>query len=195
MALRKKYAEHNSTDGIMKISSRIYLKNENFRCDLLRRLNGRVFHVTTAAAFENIQRDNFIFHNKSGRFPIHTSSEISFGRKNGWVCLFDLRCQSDDAIQDALEKYDFLRPDWLVDHELDQTVSHLAYLFLHPEKYSVLIPNSQGQLCDFFIPKVECWYPGDMPLDNIEEVLFVRIAENAPADPISRILYNIENGL
>ena len=92
-------------------------------------------------------------------------------------------------------KYDFLRPDWLTTHELEQTESHLAYLFLHPARYADLIPNSRGQISDFFVPKVECWYPGDMPLAHIEAVLFVRIIENVPTDPFLRALYHVEYGL
>ena len=169
--------------------------NKDYRNDLIRRLKGRIFHLTTAPAFEQIQKDKVIFHNKSGRFPVHTSSANSFGRKNSWVCLFDLRNQSDASIRDALLKYDFLRPDWLTDHKLEQTESHLAYLLLHSARYSDLIPNSQGQLCDFFVPKVECWYPGDMPLEHIEAVLLVRIIENVPTDPLYRALYQVEYGL
>ena len=169
--------------------------NKDYRNDLLRHLTGRIFHVTTATAFDYIQEDNYIFHNKSGRLPIHRSSENSYGRKNGWVCLFDLRNQSNETIRDALIKYDFLRPNWLVDHKLEQTESHLTYLFLKPASYSEIIPNSQGQPYAFFVPQVECWYPGDMPLGHIDSVLFVRIVENVPTNPLFRAAYYVEYGL
>ena len=169
--------------------------NEDYRNDLLRHLTGKIFHVTTATAFDHIQRDKVIFHNKSGRLPIHTSSENSYGRKNGWICLFDLRSHNDKIIRDALLKYDFLRPSWLVDHKMEQTESHLTYLFLKPTSYSDLIPNSQGQPYAFYVPHVECWYPGDMSLEHIDSVLFVRIVENVTTDPLLRALYYVEYGL
>jgi hypothetical protein len=77
---------------------------------LLDCLENQVFHVTTRAAFDGIQQTGEIKNNKSGTLPINTSSTASYGRLQGYVCLFDLRNKSEEVIRHTLECYYFLGP-------------------------------------------------------------------------------------
>lgn len=154
---------------------RLKYASDQFRDDLMDHLRGRVFHLTPTDLLKQIKRAGNIFHNQSGNLKLHTSSHASFGRKCGWVCLFDFRGLTDEELDDTLFKYNFLRPQWLIHRSLKWTKSNVTYLFLHPTHYDELIPNSNGERGAFFIPKTECWYPGNLPLGKIEEALSVKI--------------------
>ncbi len=156
--------------------------DEDHTEDLLQRLRGSVFHITTKEAFDHIREDGQVFHNKDGRFPLNTSSESSFGRNRGWVCLFDLRDQSREIIDETLLRYYFLEPHWFMRYEPSFIVSHLAYLILHPQAYDEIVPNetarrvwSETNNYEHYVPTTECWYPGDISLAFVQRVLLVRI--------------------
>ncbi len=83
-----------------------------YKEQLLGLLRDKVFHVTTAKAFENIQKDGFIYGNQDAKYPLNEGSLKSFGRCRGWVCLFDLRGKSDKEIENGLNCYYFLMPSW-----------------------------------------------------------------------------------
>ena len=161
--------------------------NEDFKEDLLERLRSNIFHLTTKRAFELIKENGFVYHNKNNKFALNTTSEKSFGRNRGCVCLFDLRKQSRAIIDETLMKYYFLRPSWFIRHEPEFTESNLAYLFVHPREYNRIIPNDTAKKVwletkkyEHYVPKTECWYPSNMPLECVGKVLLVRIYENAP---------------
>src|SRR3989337_4365420 len=98
----------------MEIES-IDFEDIGFKDKLLGLLRDKVFHVTTAKAFENIQKDVFIYGNQDAKYPLNPTSLNSFGRCRGWVCLFDLRGKSDEEIDNVLSRfYNFLRPKWFV---------------------------------------------------------------------------------
>ncbi|TAK09462.1 hypothetical protein EPO44_01260 [bacterium] len=154
---------------------------------LLDRLRGGVFHLTTRDAYEAIQKAGEISNNKSARFPLNTSSQNSLGRLLGCVCLFDLRNDTPEVIQNTLECYYFLGPTWFARHEDDCIVWDLAYLFLSPEYYDLIIPNSEVH--DYYkktgkylhaIPASEVWVKDKIPLSWIEKVFLVTIREPAP---------------
>ena len=163
--------------------------NKDFEEDLLERLRGNIFHLTTKRAFELIKEKGFVYHNKNNEFALNPMSEKSFGRNRGWVCLFDLRKQSREIIDETLIKYNFLRPSWFIRHEPEFTELNLAYLFVHPRVYNRIIPNDTANKVwletnkyEHYVPKAECWYPSNMPLECVGKVLLVRIYENAPKD-------------
>lgn len=163
--------------------------DEEHTAALLERLQDAVFHLTTKAAFDQIRRDGFIFHNRYLRFALNTASENSFGRNRGWVCLFDLRGHSRVTINETLTKYYFLEPSWFKRHKPQYTESNLAYLFLNPKVYREIVPNEMAASVreetnryEHYVPKTECWYPSDMPLTCVEKALLVRIYKSAPKD-------------
>ena len=131
--------------------------------------------------------DRFVFHNRQLRFALNTASENSFGRSRGWICLFDLRGQSEVTINEDLNKYYFLEPPWFKRHKPEYTESNLAYLFLYPKVYPELVSNQtatsigrETNRYECYVPKIECWYPGDMSLTCVGRVLLVRIYKSAP---------------
>jgi hypothetical protein len=161
----------------------------NYGDELMRHLRENVFHVTTSEAYERISRDGFIFHNKDDKYSINTGSVKSFGRHNGWVCLFDLRDKTDKEIEDALVCYYFLGPHWFTEYYSDYTERNIVYLILSPECFQNLVPNEEARKVwktssnyTQYIPKFECWYPGNLPLSCVQKVLIVRIRESAPKD-------------
>jgi hypothetical protein len=138
---------------------------------LLPRLLGTVFHVTSEAAFRSIQSSGVIESNQLGQrgftFP---QSEISYGRKRGFVCLFDLRRVDNDELQDALDKFYFLDP--MASKRQDP-----VYLFLDQPAYSELIPWTDARHTpEMWVPYVEAWYPRDLPLSSIRSALAVTVA-------------------
>lgn len=102
----------------MQIQSIDFIDTE-YRDELLGLLREKVFHLTTAKAYRKIRKEGFIFSNQDEKYPLNTGSLKSFGRYNGWVCLFDLRCKSDEEIENALMCYYFLGPSWLKEYYQD----------------------------------------------------------------------------
>lgn len=159
--------------------------DEDYADDLLGRLLGQVFHLTTRAAFELIKEAGEIRHNREESFPINVASEASYGRKKGWVCLFSLRNKDKNTVQQALDKYYFLGPSWFCNRTPAFSEWNLAYLFLDSAACSDLVQNESAQEEEphgHYIPEAEVWFPGNIPLDLIEEVLQVRIRIKAPKD-------------
>lgn len=70
-------------------------------------LKGKIFHVTSQHSAKQILKTGFIKSNKDGSLG-YNFSENSFGRKKGYVCLFDFRTASDDIIKKSLECFNFL---------------------------------------------------------------------------------------
>ena len=152
----------------------IQTSDDTDRKRLLKRLLGTVFHLTTADAFPGIVRDGRVGHNRNGQYPLNCGSQRSFGRLHGYVCLFDLRNASPAKISLARELCDFLYPDWLTGDRAENPV----YLVLRPEACHRLVPNASayyacraGGRALKYLPGAECWYPGNLPLEDIGEVL------------------------
>lgn len=159
--------------------------NTNYNNELLGHLRETVFHVTTIQAYESIQREGFfIYSNNKGEYSINTGSQLSFGRHRGWVCLFDLREKSDKEIEDTLFCYNFLRPRWFAKHWADYSEWTLVYLLLSSKCYGHIVtkPLNDGTVYTQYIPKSECWYPEDLPLNCIQKVIQVNIHEQVKKD-------------
>ena len=134
---------------------------------------GKVFHVTSFKSYCVILREGMIKTNKEGDFKFtFPQSEISYGRKRGYVCLFDLREKSNDIIEEGLMKYYFLNPY--------HTQNSPVFLIISPFLYSNLIYDAKAREEDtkyeeMFIPYVECWYPGSISLKYVGEILEVKV--------------------
>jgi len=163
----------------MEIES-IDFEDTEYKEQLLGLLRDKVFHVTTVKAFESIQKDGFIYENQNAKYPLNPTSLYSFGRCKGWVCLFDLRGKSDKEIENGLNCYYFLMPSWFREFNKSEyyTEWRLVYLYLSHAYYKDLMPNrvaSQHEKPSQFIPDIECWYPGNIPIGYIEKSIYVRI--------------------
>jgi len=170
---------------VMKIEELTYQNGDTE--DLIVRLRGKVFHLTTQTAFDFILKSNAILHNKDELFRLNTNSENSFGRRMGCVCLVDIRNQNPEHLNHVLNCYDFLGPSWFADLQEDCTVWKLAYLILAPAHYHHLIPyekvhehyRATGKFPQV-IPKGETWIKDRIPLPWMETVLLATIRNAAP---------------
>ncbi len=175
----------------MNINKIEYIR-QDYKDNLLGKLFGNIFHLTTNTAFEQIRKDGYVYHNRDGRLGINTCSEKSFGRNNGYVCLFDLRNENEITIEETLMRYDFLGPSWFTHYAREFMELNLVYLLLHSDEYDRLISNEiakSGQ----YVPKTECWYPGNMPLHCIREAFIVKIVKDPPKkDTLAFALYMMQ---
>jgi hypothetical protein len=137
--------------------------------EVLPRLRGTVFHVTTATAYGRIKSTGAILPNAHGRYRFSSpSSATSFGRLRNLICLIDLRLASDVQIRHALQCYYFLDP--FVASRTN------VFLTLREEVFAQLVPNSAGRAYspkETVIPDIEVWYPGRLPLHEIALILRV----------------------
>ena len=156
------------------------LKIDHIECEykklretLLPRLYGKVFHVTSPEGYKGIIENREIKNNnnKEVAFPF-ANSERSYGRKKGWICLYDLREVPEKDREIGFDRGRFFR--------LDYFKYNPYYLFINEKLYPQLIPwtqaNEQYLKGDtIIVPFIECWYPADIQLEYITEVLIVDI--------------------
>lgn len=161
------------------------LQDADLRAVLLPRLRDRVFHVTSQENFEKIREAGAILHNRDERFPLNVTSEASFGRRRGWVCLFDLRGCVERVLDRTLDRdYNFLQPRSFVRYLRDSTISNIAYLIVKQEASPSIVPQSFANEIDplgHYVRDTEVWYPGDVPLSLVESALLVTIRAAAPS--------------
>jgi hypothetical protein len=140
---------------------------ENVMLPLLR---GRVFHVTKEKNFDEIRRSGWIYSQQQARLVFTPRQpENSYGCKRGWVSLYDLRDTTDGEIKEAMIRYWFLRA---IAKENSQ-----VYLIVAESAWSSLISWKRASRevggKEFFVPFIEAWYPGDVPLQLVTESLMV----------------------
>lgn len=155
---------------------RIALHRDELESIVLPKLRGTVFHVTSQVGFEGIQATDSVYANGDGRFPFtFPQSENGFGRRRGYVCLFDLREVTDEQLTHALEGYYFLDPFGKKQNPI--------FLFLSPDSYDQVIHWSatKGDYTEMWVPYVEAWYPRDLPLSIIVKVLALDVEHPAPS--------------
>jgi hypothetical protein len=143
----------------------------DFSDRVLGRLRGHVFHVTSLQSFKQIEADGFIDTNEHGRYQTRFGFPSSYGRRMGYVCLFDLRDRSDDDIEFAHLCLPFTSPRQLGDL--------VAYLLLSSAAFPQLI-SEQAAINDVgahasrdWVPRLECWFPGRVPLEFVSSVFSV----------------------
>ena len=155
--------------------------NEELYEKLLPILNNNIFHVTSYERFEKIEKEGYIKSNKNGELGFtYPQSENSYGRKRGYICLFDLRNKTKEEIENGLDCFYFL--------DIYAFGNKQVYLILMEEYYTQLIDTEQAKAdigyTEMWIPNMECWYPEDLPLDNIKEVIIVNIQRDPEAEPL-----------
>ena len=133
-------------------------------------LRGRVFHVTKEENFLDIRRSGWIYSHRQERLAFSASyPETSYGCKRGWVSLYDLREPGDNEVKDALIRYWFLR-------RIGNDSAHV-YLIVDESAWSSLVPWKRASRDvggkEFFIPFIEAWYPGDIPVQFIADTIML----------------------
>jgi hypothetical protein len=154
------------------IPKKIACKHFELEEVLLPLLLGRVFHVTTEATFDRICQLGRIYSNQEVEFALTLGhSKNCYGRKRGWVSLFDLSHTADAHIKEALIRYWFLR-------SIRNENTHV-YLFIAESAWQSLISWKRASrevgATEVFIPFVEAWYPGDIPIELVSDSLMVTV--------------------
>lgn len=157
---------------------------------LLPLLVGKVFHVTAKSSLESILKDGVIKSNKDGVFAYSfPQSDKSYGIKRGYICLFDLRKANKEQIEDALCKYYFLNPP-----RFDNLP---CFLIISSKIYKELIDTSIAKadvgFKEMWIPYVGCWYPCDLKIEYIDEIIEVNVDRTLPDVP-DEIRKSMEKG-
>jgi hypothetical protein len=141
---------------------------------LLPLLRGRVFVMTKEEKFNDICRSGWIYSQEQTQFVFAGQTKTTYARKRGWVSLFDFSDNKDKDIKDALIRHWFFRT-------VRNPGTH-AYLIIAESACSSLISWQQafrdagGK--EFFIPFVETWYPGDMPLELVSDCFVVTVHQS-----------------
>jgi hypothetical protein len=161
-----------------RLVSLLEIKQKRIDCEvsdlehiLLPFLRGRVFVMTKEEKFKDICRSGWIYSQEQTQFVFAGQTKTTYARKRGWVSLFDFSDNKDKDIKDALIRHWFFRT-------VRNPGTH-AYLIIAESACSSLISWHQafrdagGK--EFFIPFLETWYPGDMPLELVSDCFVVTV--------------------
>jgi hypothetical protein len=169
------------------IERHLKFHRDDLRACLLPKLEGRVFHVTTRAAFQKILEGGSINPNQDGSLGYtFGQSANSYFRHRGCVSVVDLRAVTPKELDDGLLKYYFLNPSFANNQPV--------FLLLFPSSYAQLIPWSRWKAeqawAEMVVPYIEAGFPGSIGVCFIEEVFLADI-ENPPGQ-MEKILCEVE---
>jgi len=145
----------------------------DLKAKILPLLINKVFHVTSEKRYTKIRETGVIKNNKDKKFKYtYAQSENSYGRKRGYVCLVDLRNISNELIEEMLMRYYFLMPtDWPP-----------VFLILNEQYYENIISwqvaAEEVSYKEMYVPHIECWYPEDIQISKISEILKISIIKS-----------------
>jgi len=157
---------------------RLVVRDRNARSRLLPLLREQVFHVSPLSRLAAIETSGAILCNRGGALgDLYPQSRISIARQRGYVCLFDLRQQGEDAIRDGLDCFGF--------PTAGRFGNGVACFILKPEATAgVVIWNdirAELEIGAFHIPNVESWFPGDLPLSHVESIVCAELIRRRDA--------------
>ena len=171
----------------MKTES-ITLHADELRSELLPLLLGRVFHVTTHAAFEKICADGKICVNTDGSLTPSAYYRNAYFRSHGCVSVCDLRFAGPEQVDQALRAYYFLNP------EADRAAP--AFLFLNSQSYPQLRSwREQGKSREFdkaIVPHIEAGFPDQIPLEFLDQALLVNVVHPPPNEHLAALRARIQ---
>jgi hypothetical protein len=167
----------------------VEVQEERLIDEVLPKLLGKIFHITSASGLNGIIQEGAILPNADDQFPsTYGQSRNSVGRHINAVCLFDLRDISSEDLQWTLDCFS------LGPHSLGDTV---VFLFLDQNFANKLIYPSdldpETRSNGIYIPKSECWYPQRLPLNHVECEMTVKIIRRPPGE-LELLLQAISTG-
>ncbi|MDI6727158.1 MAG: hypothetical protein QMD32_09320, partial [Smithellaceae bacterium] len=163
---------------------------DDLRTRLLPQLEGRVFHVTTRAAYQGILETGTINLNQDGSLGYtFGQSETSYFRRRGCISVVDLREVKQEELDDGLLKYYFLNPSFAKNKPV--------FLQLSPSTYATLIPWSRWKdeqaWGEMVVPYIESGYAGSIGIGSVEEVILADIMN--PQGQLEKILRQVEKSI
>jgi hypothetical protein len=158
------------------LTTKIDCKFSELQDAVLPLLRGRVFHLADVAALDSFYRRGSIPAGYRGQFAAGLCpAQTSYGAKRGYLCLFDFRVSAKSELEEAFIRHYFIKP-----FHYGNTY---CYLSLAPSAWPKLIPwqhaSSEVGTKELYIPFVEAWYPGDLPLDLVNDCLTVTVQPTA----------------
>lgn len=145
--------------------------------DIEAMLEGRVFHVTKRIYWPAICTAGEIRQNHDGRLPSSFGfSANSFFKNRGCVSLFDYRAPPDETIRDFRSRCNPFQP-------ATPGEEGIAILLLSHSLNSKLVDwakwKEENAFREMVVPYVEVGHPGPISLSQIDQVVFLRIEEDA----------------
>jgi len=141
------------------------------RRQLLPRLRGKVFHVTTPANALSIIQSGRIGSNQSNCYPLRWQG-TSYFRKRGFVSVCDLHHNTSVRLTNeaALSKY----------HIFNQgTMGASAFFFLAESHYDRLVKwracKKETGLSELVVPHLESGFPNEILLRDICAIWWVKV--------------------
>lgn len=135
------------------------------------KLEEQVFHYTSGINLNSILEQGSILPDKEGVRKTSAHSHESMGHFLKAVCLFDLRSKPIDQIEKIRGWYNFLEP------RLDENI--LVYLIMSDNYYKDLTVlsdlNEETKKIAMYLPHIESWHKGAIPMDKIEMIYKVKI--------------------
>lgn len=133
-------------------------------------LRGRLFHLTNEEAFEDICSYGSVFCKQQPPIALSPRQlENGYGRKRGWVSLYDLSDPANLEIKEALICHWFLRTI----RKENPLVCLIVAEDARPSLISWRRASREMGGAEFFIPFVETWYPGELPLRLVTDSLIL----------------------
>lgn len=154
-------------------TDRINLSAKEFQKILGPLLLGSVFHFTNEGAWQEIKRCGYISTNKLKKYSFTSiHSQESLGHHLNAVCLFDLREKSIDIFANNLILFDFFSRRWGAGPVYLLVLKQRAHIDLETFK------NVDEDLLKtkMYIPQIESWHIGDLPLDRIDKVYEINVS-------------------
>ena len=157
---------------------RTTLNEADLMDQLLPQLRDRVFHVTTQEAWPCIEASGRILSSLPDCVPQYDNAGL---RHIGHVSVCDLRSLEEDDLQLAMDAYYFL--------DFRKESRGPVFLFLTESAIEDLAPYHElsdriNSLEKHIVPFIEAGYAGNLPLEEISEVLAVDVVRRTtPAHP------------
>jgi hypothetical protein len=163
------------TIGFTVIRGKLEFNEQDLNDRLLPLLVERVFHVTSRERCERILAAGAILPNVDGLLgDTYPQSANSLARHSGYVCLFDLRHVSSDALDWGLSCFYFLAPTPLG--------RELSFLIVSPAAATILhwddVKENAGTNA-YHVPEIEAWHDGPLPTTAVERILDVTVRPRA----------------
>jgi hypothetical protein len=159
------------------------LGREDLHDRLLPELMGRVFHVTTRAAFAKIIQTGAIEPNHDGSLGYNYEQDAnSYFRRRGCVSVVDLRAVAAEDLELGLSRYYFLN--------LSFVSNRPTFLIISPSCHQRLISwygwKSERAHSETVVPYIEAGFPGSIATRLAEEALLVDV--DGPSDHTEEVI-------
>lgn len=166
---------------------RVKIHESELRTNLLDRLRGNVFHVTTQDAWPRIQSTGSVLSNPPDHTAIQKWKCDAYFRRESHVSLCDLRSVRESDLNVALDGYFFL--------DLGGGRADPVFLILSRSSLNEIVTYDEAiddatEAGQMIVPFIEAGYPGDLPLAAITDVLVVDI-DRPPPSPFVQLLKDL----